>query len=73
MIISYKDCCVLLYDSLITYIGLYWVHAITITLVGCIILQVHHCMSIGMELGWREEVAFKWYATYPSLVNKFNI
>jgi hypothetical protein len=23
MILSYKDCCVLLYDSLITYIGLY--------------------------------------------------
>jgi len=46
-ILSYKSCCVLLYDSLITYIGLYWVYAIAITLVGCVLLQVHHCMSIG--------------------------
>ena len=38
MILSYKACCVLLYDSLITYIGLYWVYVITITLVGCILL-----------------------------------
>jgi hypothetical protein len=32
-------------------------------------------MSVGMELEWRwkEEVAFKWYVTYPSLVSKFNI
>ena len=72
MILSYNSCWVLL---LITYIGLYWVYAITITLVGCILLQDHHCMSVGIELGWRwwEEVAFKLYVTYPSLVNKFNI
>jgi hypothetical protein len=75
MILSYKSCCVLLYDSLITYIGLYLVYAIAITLVGCVLLHNHHCMSIGMELGWRwrEEATFKWYVTHPSLVSKFNI
>ena len=68
MILSYKPCYVLLYDSLITYIGLYWVYAITINLVGCVLLQVHHCKSVGMELGWRwrEEATFKRYFTYPS-------
>jgi hypothetical protein len=75
MILSYKACCVLLYDSLITYIVLYLIYAITITLVGCVLLQVHHCMSIGTELGWqwREEATFKRYVTHPSLVSKFNI
>ena len=75
MILSYKACCVLLYDSLITYIGLYWVYAITITFVGCVLLQDRHCMSVGTELGWRwrEEVTFKRYVTHPSLVSKFNI
>ena len=55
MILSYKACCVLLYDSLITYIDLYWVYAIAITLVGCVLLQVHHRMSIGTKLGWDGE------------------
>jgi hypothetical protein len=75
MILSYKACCILLYDSLITYIGLYRVYAIAISLVGCVLLQVHHCMSVGMELGWRwrEEVTFKRYVIHPSLVSKFNI
>jgi hypothetical protein len=75
MILSYKACCVLLYDSLIIYIGLYLFYAIAITFVGCVLLQDHHCMSVGMELGWRwqEEETFKWYVPHPSLVSKFNV
>jgi hypothetical protein len=53
MILSYKSCCVLLYDSLITYIGFYWVYAIAITLVGLC------CLVLTSQEHWSEAGATK--------------